>query len=384
MHQIETLAEAQRRAERRLPKDIYNSLVAGTEKGLTATANIEVFDEIGFQPRVARPLPMQRDLSTTVLGMDLAFPVIVSPAGAQAIDPAGETAVARAAAEAGIPIGLSSFASHPFESVVRENSNALYQLYWVGTRDQITERVERARAAGAKALILTIDWAFASRRDWGSPDIPPRIDLPTLIRYSPMGISRPGWAMRWLRGGLPDLTVPNLASASGGAPTFGEAYVEWLQTPLPTWDDVRWLRDLWGGPFVVKGITDPDDARRAVDSGADAVSVSNHGGNNLDGTPASLRFLPGVVKAVGDEAEVLFDGGIRRGADVVKALALGARAALVGRVWMYGLAAGGEAGVRQVLEILRSGIDETLIGLGHPSVHGLTRDDLVLPDGFAI
>jgi isopentenyl diphosphate isomerase/L-lactate dehydrogenase-like FMN-dependent dehydrogenase len=141
---------------------------------------------------------------------------------------------------------------------------------------------------------------------------------------------------------------------------------------------------LWDGPLVVKGITDPDVARRAVDAGADAVSVSNHGGNNLDGTPASLRFLPGVVKAVGDEAEVLFDGGIRRGADVVNALALGARATLVGRVWMYGLAAGGEAGVRQVLEILRGGIDEALIGFGHPSVQGLSRDDLVLPDGFAI
>ena len=384
MKTIETLAEAQRRAKKRLPKDIYNSLVAGTEKGLTAQANVEVFDEIGFQPRVAKPLPMQRDLSTTVLGMDLAFPVIVSPAGAQAIDPAGETAVARASAAAGIPMGLSSFASHPFEQIVAENPNALYQRYWVGTREQIEARVERARAAGAKALILTIDWAFASRRDWGSPDIPPKIDLPTLVKYSPMGISRPGWALRWLRGGLPDLTVPNLATGTQDAPGFGEAYVEWLQTPLPTWDDVRWLGELWGGPFVVKGITDPDDARRAVDAGAHAVSVSNHGGNNLDGTPASLRFLPGVVEAVGDQVEVLFDGGIRRGADVVKALALGARAALVGRVWMYGLAAGGEDGVRQVLEILRGGIDEALIGLGHPSVEGLSRDNLVIPEGFAI
>ena len=385
MKTIETLAEAQRRAKRRLPKDIYNSLVAGTEKGVTTQANVEIFDEVGFLPRVAAPLPMERDLTTSVLGMDLAFPVIVSPAGAQAIDPAGETAVARAARDAGIPIGLSSFASHPFESVVAANPDAMLQLYWIGTREQIAQRVERARAAGARALILTVDWAFASRRDWGSPDIPAQIDLKTLARYSPMGITRPGWAMRWLRDGLPDLKVPNLApSPDAPAPGFGQAYGEWLQTPLPTWDDVRWLRELWGGPFLVKGITDPEDARRAVDAGADAVSVSNHGGNNLDGTPAALRFLPGVVDAVGDEVDVLFDGGIRRGADVVKALALGAKATLVGRAWFFGLAAGGEEGVRQVLDILRSGIDEALIGLGHGSVRDLSRRDLVLPAGFAL
>jgi heme/flavin dehydrogenase (mycofactocin system) len=317
--------------------------------------------------------------------MDLAFPVIVSPAGAQAIDPGGETAVAKASAAAGIPMGLSSFASHPFESVVRENPNALFQLYWVGNRDQIAARVERARRAGAKALILTIDWAFASRRDWGSPDIPAKVDLATLVKYSPMGITRPFWALRWLKSGLPDLTVPNLAaSAEEEAPGFGGAYLEWLQTPLPTWDDVRWLRDLWGGPFVVKGITDAEDARRAIDAGADAISVSNHGGNNIDGTPAALRFLPRIVDAVGDRTEVLFDGGIRRGADVAKALALGAKAVLVGRVWLYGLAAGGEEGVRQALEILRGGLDETLIALGHPSVQQLSREDLVIPEGFAL
>jgi heme/flavin dehydrogenase (mycofactocin system) len=384
MKPIETLAEAQRRARRRLPKDIYNQIVAGTEKGLTTEANAAVFDEVGFRPRVAKPVPMQRDLTRRVMGMDLAFPVIVSPAGAQAIDPGGETAVARAAAAVGIPMGLSSFASHPFESVVAANPNTMYQLYWVGTREQIAQRVERARAAGARALILTVDWAFASRRDWGSPDIPPKIDLPTLVKYSPMGITRPGWALRWLRTGLPDLKVPNLAATSEEAPTFGQAYVEWLQTPLPTWDDIRWLRDLWGGPFVVKGITDPVDAKEAVQAGADAISVSNHGGNNLDGTPASLRFLPAVVEAVGDQVEVLFDGGIRRGADVVKALALGAKAVLVGRVWLYGLAAGGEEGVRQALQILRDGIDEALIGLGHASVEELSRDDLVIPDGFVL
>jgi len=381
---IETLAEAQRRAKRRLPKDIYNLLVGGTEKGLTARANVEAFDEIGFHPHPAQPLPIQRDLTTRVLGLDMAFPVIVSPAGAQVIDPAGEVAVAKASAAAGIPMGLSSFASMPFEDVIAQNPNSLFQLYWVGTREQITQRVERVRRAGAKTLILTIDWAFPSRRDWGSPDIPPVLDLPTLIKYSPMGITRPGWALRWLKGGLPDLKVPNLGVTTEATPTFRGAYLEWMNTPLPTWEDVKWLGELWDGPFIVKGITNPEDARRAVDAGADAISVSNHGGNNLDGTPASLRFLPKIVDAVGDQVEVLFDGGIRRGADVVKALALGARAVLVGRVWLFGLAAGGEEGVRQVLEILRSGIDGALIGLGHPSVKDLSRTDLIIPEGFAL
>jgi pre-mycofactocin synthase len=152
----------------------------------------------------------------------------------------------------------------------------------------------------------------------------------------------------------------------------------------PTWDDIRWLCEVWGGPFVVKGVFSPDDARRAVDIGANAISVSNHGGNNLDGVPGSLRALPAVVDAVGDQIEVLFDGGIRRGGDVAKALGLGAKAVLVGRAWLWGLAAGGEQGVREVLETLRSGLDEALIGLGHPSIRELSSADLVIPPGFVL
>jgi L-lactate dehydrogenase (cytochrome) len=155
-----------------------------------------------------------------------------------------------------------------------------------------------------------------------------------------------------------------------------------MQTPLPTWDDIAWLRREWGGPFVVKGIMHPDDARHAVEIGADALSVSNHGGNNLDGTPASIRALPAIVDAVGDQIEVLFDGGIRRGSDVAKAVALGARAAMIGRAYLWGMAANGEAGVHNVLEILRSGLDETLVGLGRPSIHDLGREDLIVPAGF--
>lgn len=384
MKPIETVAEAERRAKRRLPKAIFDSLATGTEKGITIHANVEVFDQIGFRPRPVAVRPLQRDLKTNVLGMDLAFPVIVAPAGAQAIDPGGEVAVARASAAVGIPIGVSSFASQPFELVARENPNALWQLYLIGTRDQIAERIGRARAANARALILTPDISFATRKDWGSPSVPERINVATLLKYAPMGLSRPGWTLRWVRTGFPDLKAPNLASRSTGVPTFKQAFERWMASPLPTWEEVRWVRELWSGSLVIKGITHPEDARRAVQAGADAISVSNHGGNNLDGTPASLRFLPGIVEAVGNDVPVLFDGGIRRGADVAKALALGARAVLVGRVWLFGLAAGGEAGVRQVLEILRNGIDQALIGLGHSSVRELSRQDLVIPDGFAI
>ncbi|HEY8534287.1 MAG TPA: pre-mycofactocin synthase MftD [Micromonospora sp.] len=381
---LETVAEAQRRAKKRLPKAVYSALIAGTEKGITLTDNVRAFDLVSFRPRIARDVPHVRDLRTTVLGQELSMPVIISPAGAQAVHPDGEVGAARAAAAAGTAIGLSSFASMPFEAVVAANPKAFYQTYWVGSRDDIAERVENARKCGAKALILTLDWAFASRRDWGTPEMPEKVTLPTLVKFLPMAMSRPGWALQFLLGGIPDLRAPNLATSRKGVPTFKQAYLEWAQTPLPTWRDVEWLREQWKGPFVVKGVFHPDDARRAVDAGADAISVSNHGGNNLDGTPASLRALPAIVEAVGDQVEVLFDGGIRRGSDVVKALALGARAVLIGRAWLWGLAAGGEQGVRQVLEILRSGIDEALIGLGHRSIKELSPEDLVIPEGFAL
>ena len=165
-------------------------------------------------------------------------------------------------------------------------------------------------------------------------------------------------------------------------PTFFGAYGQWMFSPLPTWEDLAWLREQWGGPFMLKGVTHPDDARRAVDIGATAISVSNHGGNNLDSTPASIRMLPAVADAVGDQIEILLDGGIRRGSDVVKALALGARAVMIGRAYLWGLAAGGEKGVTNVLSILRSGVEESLLGLARPSVHDLTPDDLIIPADF--
>ncbi|MGE4365130.1 MAG: pre-mycofactocin synthase MftD, partial [Mycolicibacterium sp.] len=283
----------------------------------------------------------------------------------------------------GTAMGLSSFASKPMEDVTAVNDKIFFQIYWLGSRDDILARMERARAAGAKGLILTTDWSFAHGRDWGSPKIPERMDLKTMIRMSPEVITKPRWFFSFAKHlRPPDLRVPNQGRRGEAGPTFFEAYGQWMGTPPPTWEDVAWLREQWGGPFLLKGTVRVDDAKRAVDAGVSAITVSNHGGNNLDGTPAAIRCLPAIADAVGDQVEVLLDGGIRRGSDVVKAVALGARAVMIGRAYLWGLAANGQAGVENVLDILRGGIDSALMGLGKSSIHELTREDILIPDGF--
>ena len=379
---FETVAEAQHRARKRLPRSVYLALVAGTEKGLTASDNEKAFDEIGFRPHVA-DLPEKRELATTVMGQDISFPVIISPTGVQAVHPDGEVAVARAAAAEDTAMGLSSFASKPVEEVAAANQKLLFQMYWTGGRERILARAERARAAGAKGLIVTLDWSFASRRDWGSPPIPEKIDVKNALKFAPEVLRKPAWLATFARSGkLPDLSVPNMALDGEEAPGFFGAYYEWMTTPPARWEDIAWLREQWGGPFMVKGISRPDDARRAVDAGVTAISVSSHGGNNLDGTPGAIRSLPGVVAAVGDQVEVVMDGGIRRGSDVVKAMALGAKAVMIGRAYLWGMGANGERGVQNVLSILRSGMNETLLGLGRSSVHDLRREDVLVPPDF--
>src|SRR4051794_26872449 len=379
---FESVAEAHRRAKKRLPDSVYMAIWAGTEHGVTYRDNTAAFGELGFAPHVGN-LSAQRDLSTTVMGQDIAMPVLISPTGVQAVDPEGEVAVARAAAARGVAMGLSSFASKPVEDVVAANPQTFFQLYWAGTREQILARVQRAREAGAVGLIVTLDWSFSHIRDWGSPAIPDQLDLKTMVKFAPQVLTRPRWLAAWAKTGrVPELTVPNMGGLGEDARTFFSVYGEWMQTPLPTWDDLRWLREQWQGPLMLKGVMRVDDARMAVDAGFDALSVSNHGGNNLDGTPASIRALPAIADAVGSEIEVLLDGGIRRGSDVVKALALGARAVMIGRAYLWGLAANGQAGVENVLDIFRGGIDSALLGLGKSSIHELGPADLLVPDGF--
>jgi L-lactate dehydrogenase (cytochrome)/glycolate oxidase len=379
---FETVAVAQRRAKRHLPAPVYGALIAGAEAGTTIRDNVDAFAELGFAPHVAG-LPATREMSTTVMGQEISLPVLISPTGVQAVHPDGEVAVARAAAARGTAMGLSSFASKPIEQVTAANPKTFFQMYWVGSRDDMAARMERARAAGAVGVIVTLDWSFSFGRDWGSPRIPEKMSLQEMVRQVPAAVSRPAWLYSWLRtGAIPALTVPNLPVGGAPAPTFFGAYGQWMQTPPASWEDVAWLRAQWDGPFMLKGVTRIDDAKRAVDAGVSAISVSNHGGNNLDGTPATIRMLPDIARAVGDQVEVLLDGGIRRGGDVVKALALGAKAVMIGRAYLWGLAANGQAGVENVLDLMRSGIDACLLGLGHSSIGELSPEDLMIPPGF--
>jgi len=385
MDWFESVAQARRQARRRLPRPVFMAIEAGAEAGVTRADNTAAFGQIRFAPPRLADLPPSRALRTSVLGVDIDLPVLAAPVGAQAVHPLGEVAVAMGTRDAGTAMGLSEFASRPAAEVAAVNPKLFFQVHWSADRDTLLARAEAARAAGAKALILTLDWSFAGSRDWGSPAIPERFDLATLARLAPAGLARPGYLIDWLRhGGLPDLTVPNMARPGEPAPGFFAAYRSWAAVPPPTWPDVAWLAAQWGGQFMVKGVMRPDDARRAIDAGATAVSVSNHGGNNLDGTPASIRALPGVVAAVGGEAEVLLDGGIRRGGDVVKALALGARAVMIGRACLWGLAAGGPAGVGNVFDVLRAGIDSTLLALGRESIGALDPADVIVPDRFTM
>jgi pre-mycofactocin synthase len=381
---FETVAEAQRRSKKRLPKSVYGALVAGSERGLTIADNIAAFGELGFAPHVAGH-HAQRDLSTTVMGQPISMPVIISPTGVQAVHPDGEVAVARAAAARGTVMGLSSFASKPVDDVIAANPQTFFQLYWAGSKDQMLQRMERARTAGAVGLIVTLDWSFSHGRDWGSPTIPEHIDLKTALKFVPETLTHPRWLYSFAKTRkIPDLTVPNMTPPGEAGRGFFDVYGEWMQTPPPSWDDVTWLREQWGGPFMLKGVARIDDARRAVDAGVTAISVSNHGGNNLDTTPATIRALPSIVEAVGDQIEIVLDGGIRRGSDVAKAVALGARAVMIGRAYLWGLAANGQAGVENVLDILRSGLDSAILGLGHSSINELNPADLVIPPGFEV
>jgi heme/flavin dehydrogenase (mycofactocin system) len=392
---FESVAVAQERARKRLPKPVYGALVAGSERGQSAGDNQSAFAEIGLAPHVVGQ-PPERSQATTVFGQQISLPVIISPTGVQAVHPDGEVAVARAAAARGTIMGLSNFASKPVEEVIATGATTFFQMYWTGDRDTMIQRMQRAHDAGVAGLIATLDWSFSMGRDWGSPEIPEKVDVRTMVRMAPKVATKPRWLWQFGQryrqtGELPDLTAPNLAPIGpdgrhGAAPTFFGAYYEWMTTPPPTWEDVAWMRDKWhqvsGTPFVLKGVCRVDDALRAVDAGVAGISVSNHGGNNLDGTPAAIRMVRPIAQRVGDQIDVVMDGGVRRGSDVVKAVALGAKAVMIGRAYLWGLAANGQAGVENVLDVLGGGIDSALRGLAVSSTADLTSDHLLVPDGF--
>jgi pre-mycofactocin synthase len=373
-------------ARRRLPRAVFQAIEAGNGAGVTRADNVAAFAELGLNyPSAAerhQRYASARDLRTTVLGLDLSLPVLASPVGVQAVHPLGEVAVAQGTARAGTALGISEFASRPYADVIAHNDKALIQVHW---SLNTSFPPQRFGGLATRPLALTLDWTFSAGRDWGSPRIPERLGPAELARHAPQVLARPRYLARWLAAGrLPDLTVPNMAPPGQPAPGFFEAYRDWARMTPPAWADIQRVRDQWPGPLLIKGVLTPEDARRAVGAGADAISVSNHGGNNLDTTPASIRALPAIVAAVGGQAEVVLDGGIRCGGDVVKALALGARAVMIGRPVLWGLAAGGPAGVARVFEILRGEIDATLRALGRASAAEVCPDDVLIPEGFRV
>ena len=368
-------------SERRIPKSVFDYLDGGAEGEVTLRENCRVFEDVTFNPRYA-VVSAECDLRTRVLGLDLSVPFLLAPVGySRLMHPEGEVATARAAGNSGTAYILSTISGHRLEDVKTASSGPVfYQLYLMGGRGASEAAIERARAAGYSALVVTIDTPVSGIRERDYRNGMKELitgGMFAKIPYLPQILSRPGWLMGFLLdGGLQPL--PNVVVPGKGPMTLTDVSVALAESAV-TWADFKWIREHWKGPIVVKGVLRADDARLAIDHGAAAISVSNHGGRQLDGVPASLRVLPEIVRAVNGQVDVLMDGGIRRGSDVVKALCLGAKAVLCGRAYAYGLAAAGEAGVSRVLEILRTDVERTLRLLGCPSVAALDGSYVNIP-----
>jgi L-lactate dehydrogenase (cytochrome) len=371
-------------AERRIPKSVFDYLDGGAEGEVTLRENCRIYSDITFRPRHAVAFA-DCNLCTRVLGFDLKLPFLLAPVGySRLMHPVGEVGAARAAGNAGTGYILSTISGHKLEDVKAASTGPVfYQLYLMGGRGAAEAVIERARVAGFSALVVTIDTPVSGIRERDFRNGMKELVSGTAFEklpYLPQVLSRPGWLVSFLRdGGLP--VLPNVV-VPGKGPMKLVDITKALAESTPTWSDLTWIRKLWPGPIVIKGVLTGDDARRAIDHGAAAISVSNHGGRQLDYLPASLRALPEVVKAVNGQIEVLMDGGIRRGTDIVKALCLGARAVLCGRAYAYGLAAAGEAGVNRAIDILRTDLDRTMRLLGCPSVTELDRSYVNVPSSW--
>ena len=374
------IADLRLAAKKRLPRVVFDYIDGAADAEVTLRENSRAFEDIVFRPRSA-VATKHCDLSTTVLGSKLDLPFLLAPVGSSRMFfPRGEEVAARAAGEAGTTYVLSTLSGCHVSDVKKATRGPVwFQLYLVGGRDVALGGIARARTAGCTALVVTVDTPVAGMRE---RDL--RNGMKALVSSNPMMrlphigqfLARPRWLMDVIRdGGL--MKFPNIVLPSGPMPyaDVGAA----LEQSMVCWDDLQWIRDAWGGPIVVKGVHTADDARRALDGGASAVVVSNHGGRQLDGVAATIRVLPEVMTAVGDRMEVLLDGGIRRGGDVVKALCLGARAVLIGRAYAYGLGAAGGAGVNRAIDILRADIVRTLTLLGVGSTGALDASFVDVP-----
>ncbi|MDP8908961.1 MAG: alpha-hydroxy-acid oxidizing protein [Chloroflexota bacterium] len=380
---IESVADARDLAARRLPKGIFQMFEAGSGSNATMDENTQAFRDIMFRPRAA-VFTEQRDLRTTVLGHELSMPAIVSSVGFLAVGHRdGEAGVARAAGDAGTIQFVSGVTNTPIEEIMAAASGPVfYQLYYIGGREASAPIIERVKRAGVSGLVLTVDTATVARpRDRHYSEraaVPTAINLREALRFAPQALAKPRWLGDYLRRGPIEPQVP-MGLRADGTPMGMFEGIGKIYQQTPAWEDLAWIREHWDGPIVVKGILTAEDARRAVAEGVDAIVVSNHGGNVLDGSVPTLRVLPEIVDAVGDEIEVLMDSGVRRGTDVVKAVALGAKAVLLGRAYVYPLLAAGEPGVRRILELFRQQIDEALAFLGVQSIHDLDASFLDLP-----
>jgi isopentenyl diphosphate isomerase/L-lactate dehydrogenase-like FMN-dependent dehydrogenase len=378
---VVNIADLRRIAKRRLPRAVFDYIDGGADAEVTLHENCRAFDVPTFRPRCAVETPSV-DLSTTVLGTTISMPMILAPVGSSRLFyPRGEEVASHAAGEAGTIYTLSTLSGCCLEDVRKASRGPCwYQVYLCGGRDVATSTIERARAAGFSALVVTIDTPVAGFRE---RDV--RNGIKELLTRNPVKAfpyvwqfaSKPGWIASFLRdGGL--MQFPNVVLPDSGPMLYADVGAA-LEQSMVTWADLRWIRDAWDGPIVVKGVHIGDDARRAIDEGANAVVVSNHGGRQLDGVKSTIQTLPEIVAAANGQAEVLLDGGIRRGSDVAKAICLGARAVLIGRAYAYGLGAAGGAGVARAIDILRTDYRRTLKLLGCSSTNRLDRSYLDVP-----
>jgi L-lactate dehydrogenase (cytochrome) len=383
---VVNIEDLRRLAQCRLPAAVFDYLDGGAEGEVTLRENCRAFDALTFRPRNAIAVP-NCDLRTKVLGSDLSFPALLAPVGySRMMHPDGEVAAARGAGAAGTAYILSTISGHKLEDVKASTSGPVwYQLYLVGGREAAEAAIERARVAGFSALAVTIDTGTAGMRERdvrnGTAELMSG-KLLAMLPFLPQFLSRPGWLTAFLLDGgihnLPNVVIP------GHGPMALIDVAAALAGSVVTWQDFQWLRAVWPGPIVVKGVLTGDDARRSIDAGAAGVIVSNHGGRQLDSVSATLRALPEVVKAVDGQVEVLMDGGVRRGSDIVKAICMGARAVLVGRVYAYGLGAAGEAGVSRAIAILRAGLVRTMKLLGCSSIADLDGSYVNVPPNWPV
>jgi isopentenyl diphosphate isomerase/L-lactate dehydrogenase-like FMN-dependent dehydrogenase len=383
---VVNIEDLRRLAQARLPRAVFDYLDGGAEAEQTLAENCRAFRDVMFRPRGAVAVG-DCDLKTRVFEHELSFPAMLAPVGySRMMHPAGEVAAARAAGEAGTGYILFTISGHRVENVKAASSGPVwYQLYLLGGRGAAETVLDRARRAGCSALVITVDTPVAGMRERD-----PRNGMKELLGTSVLAkipylfniLSHPGWLAAFLRdGGVPKLE--NIVIPGKGPMELVDVTAALAQATV-TWEDLRWIRQQWTGPIVVKGILIGDDGRRAVDEGAAAVVVSNHGGRQLDSVSPTLRALPEVVAAVNGKIPVLMDGGVRRGSDIAKAVCLGARAVLVGRAYAYGLAAAGQAGVARALQILRTDFERTLRLLGCCSATALNRSYVETPRDWGV